>query len=541
MMIIDPVTLGDVSCTRASVKYAYDRTGTLVQVPANTLAVTYDPTDLTKAPYALLETASTNAVRNNTMQGAAAGSPGAVPTNWSIALDSGLSQQVVGTGTESGIDYIDIRIFGTPVANSSGIRFEATNGCSVSLGQQWALSAFLRMTAGSTSGCSVELNMQGRTSGLVTSSDSFATSPLSLSGASLASSRAQVSGSISDSSTAYLLPQVLIVYSAGAPLDFTLRIGLPQLEQGATATSPIRTTGAAVTRSADVIATDAGIAYSNVAITETAYSSSATYGQNALVYDPATYLMYQSLIASNTGKALSDTSSWVPTGNSVNKWQMFDQYNNTQTIQAEEVIVVVSPQSIAQGVYLGNMDASEVRVSVVDQVQGLVYQEVQSLIVSSSNSSAYNWCFKRIKKRSYAVSVLLPPFASGLVTIAIKKPGGTVKCGMCVVGALVDVGLAQYGLSREIKDYSTVNFNFDGTSNVVKRNYAKIMDVDVIIENDQIDTVIEELEGYRQKPLAWIGVAAYGSACLYGAYTSFKNVIQYPNESVMSLTIQGTV
>lgn len=291
----------------------------------------------------------------------------------------------------------------------------------------------------------------------------------------------------------------------------------------------------------EVIGSGSGLVYSNVPITETAYSSSATYAQNALVYDPATYLMYQSIIAANTGKALTDTTSWVPTNTSVNRWQVFDSYNNTQTSNAEEIIVVISPQSAAQGVYLGNVDANEVRLSVVDLSAGLVYQEVQSLIVSNSSSSFFNWCLKRIKKKSYAVSVQLPPFFNGLVTIAIKKPGGTAKCGMCVVGPIIDVGLAQYGLSREIKDYSTVNFNFDGTSNVVKRNFAKIMSVDVIIENDQIDTVIEELEEYRQKPLAWIGVAAYGSACLFGTYTSFKNVIQYPNESVMSLTIQGTV
>ena len=94
---------------------------------------------------------------------------------------------------------------------------------------------------------------------------------------------------------------------------------------------------------------------------------------------------------------------------------------------------------------------------------------------------------------------------------------------------------------RLLKDYSTVNFNFDGTSNVQKRNFAKVMDVDVLIDNAYIDSVIEALEGCRQKPVAWIGVAAYGSACLFGTYTSFKSVIQYPTQSAMSLQIQGTV
>ena len=40
---------------------------------------------------------------------------------------------------------------------------------------------------------------------------------------------------------------------------------------------------------------------------------------------------------------------------------------------------------------------------------------------------------------------------------------------------------------------------------------------------------------------AWIGTAIYGSACLFGTYTSFKNIISYPTQSNMSLQIQGTV
>jgi hypothetical protein len=314
-----------------------------------------------------------------------------------------------------------------------------------------------------------------------------------------------------------------------------------QAEQAGGPSSYIKTSGAPASRAADVIGSGPGLVYSNVPITETPYSGASTYAQNAIVYDPTTYLTYQSLIANNTGKALTDTASWTPLLKTVNRWLMFDQYNNTQTTNAEEIIVVLSPQALAQGIFLGNVDASEVRISCLDPTEGLVYQEAQNLVVSNSGSSFYNWCFKRIKRKSYVISVQLPPYANALVTIAIKKPGGTPKCGVCAIGPLVDVGLAQYGLSREIKDYSTVNFNFDGTSNVIKRNFAKVMDVDVIIDNDQIDTVLEVLEGYRQKPLVWIGTALYGATCLYGPYVSFKAVVAYPTQSTMNLQIQATV
>jgi hypothetical protein len=53
--------------------------------------------------------------------------------------------------------------------------------------------------------------------------------------------------------TAFIRSLVAITVSAGAPVDATIIFGWPQLELGAFATSPIRTTTVAVTRAADVV------------------------------------------------------------------------------------------------------------------------------------------------------------------------------------------------------------------------------------------------------------------------------------------------
>jgi hypothetical protein len=229
MIIIDPVTLGDAACTRPSPKWVHDRAGTLVEVPADTLAVTYDPSDLSKAPYALVE-------------------PGV-----------------------------------------------------------------------------------------------------------------------------------------------------------------------------DVISPSPGLIYSNVAETEPLWVAD-TYALGARVRD-ASHVVWESLVENNTAPLPTETNTYWGKVGATAPWAMFDQYNNTQTTAPEEILVVLSPRAIAQGVYLGNVDASDIRVSVVDPVEGLVYSETKSLISPTPGSSFYNWAFRRIKRANYFLTMKLPPYAAGLVTLAIRKPG----------------------------------------------------------------------------------------------------------------------
>ncbi|WP_170298783.1 phage head spike fiber domain-containing protein [Massilia eburnea] len=247
--------------SRASVKWVFDATGVMNQVAANVAAFDFDPVSLVSRGLSL-EAAATNGIRNNTMVGAVAGTPGTKPTNWFTSLAAGLSVTVVGTGAESGIDYIDFRLFGTPTTSSSGIGLEQWNGVAAAPGQSWTASAFVRRVAGAETGItSIYCTFYGFTSGGAGSTDNFIGPNLlgKLSGASLAPLRTAVVGTLADASTAYVVPQISLNHATGVPIDITLRIGLPQLEQGRAPSSPIKTSGAAVTRAADIAVSPPGI------------------------------------------------------------------------------------------------------------------------------------------------------------------------------------------------------------------------------------------------------------------------------------------
>lgn len=236
------------SVARASTGSRFDSTGTLQIAASNLGRVTYDLSTLALRGV-LLEPATTNGIRNNTMQGGAAGSPGTLPTNWSVGGGTGLTRTIVGIGTAGGLDYVDIRFAGTTSGTFTTLLMETPSIVAAANGQTWTGSAYIAIVGGSATNVSsltLVTNVLDGGGAVLTQQ----TQTLTLSAALL---RYSVTGAIATASAAYVRPLVGINYAAGMAVDITLRIALPQLEQGASASSVIRTTGSAATRAAETL------------------------------------------------------------------------------------------------------------------------------------------------------------------------------------------------------------------------------------------------------------------------------------------------
>ena len=238
--------------TRSSVGTYFDGTGTLQTAAANVPRLDYDPVT-GAAKGILLEEGRSNYIRNNTMVGAAAGSPGTLPTRWSLTTPNGLTQQIVGTGTQNGISYVDIQLSGTTnAASSTAIQQEATGAISYASGDIDTYSAYLAIVGGSTANITaLTLNSSFYDSSLSYLGELF--SGVSWIGAPTAMVRYNGSGSVANASAASVVPYVQMTYGNGAAINITLRIGLPQFEKGdINPTSVIATSGSRVTRAPDV-------------------------------------------------------------------------------------------------------------------------------------------------------------------------------------------------------------------------------------------------------------------------------------------------
>jgi hypothetical protein len=284
-------TGGSQAFTRSSAGWRFDSTGALVSTATNTLRVDHDVSTLAKRG-ALLETARTNSLRNASGGGAVVGAPGTLPTNWNTTTPlNGISGEVVAATVVDGINYLAYRVSGTAAGDANVLIGDDTSSqIAATVGQTWTHSAFLRLAAGSLAGTTVSIFVSGRGAAGVGLGDGSST-VLTPTSADLKAQPVSVTRTLANASAQYAWGTFQVYVANGWTVDLTLWIGQPQLELGATASSTIPTTSAAVTRAADVLTltpADAGALTWRVRYDDNSEATLATGVTGDYVVDPAT-------------------------------------------------------------------------------------------------------------------------------------------------------------------------------------------------------------------------------------------------------------
>lgn len=206
------------------------------------------PRFLNLANRLLIEGQRTNGFTNPRCEGASAGTPGTMPTTWSIGAALGLTTSVVGSGSEGGIDYVDVQFTGSPSSTGNLQINHITTNPAASDGQVWTYSLFSRLVGGSLTNVGnaiLALNLGTANSSV----------PYTLSTDPLITQRRSSTATAAGGTTAAIARWRCAVTN-GLAVDFTVRIGWPQIEQGAFASTPILPpvgSPGASTRGADIL------------------------------------------------------------------------------------------------------------------------------------------------------------------------------------------------------------------------------------------------------------------------------------------------
>jgi len=240
----NPADVGNMTFTRASTGYAEDASGNLVLFGSGVPRITNKGV--------LIEPAATNSIRNSTPGNGAIvgviGSGGAAGTNWGVSA-AGPTVTIVGTGTEGGLPYLDVRVAGTSSVAEIAFLFEGSSAVAAASGQTWTYSQYIRLAGGDLTNITAtqlvlyERNNVGSALGNTTVAATLTETR----------SRPYVTRTLNQATTAFVSQKLILVPVIGQPVDFTLRIFPPQMEQGSVPSSYIPTTSVAVTRPADML------------------------------------------------------------------------------------------------------------------------------------------------------------------------------------------------------------------------------------------------------------------------------------------------
>ena len=289
-----------------------------------------------------------------------------------------------------------------------------------------------------------------------------------------------------------------------------------------------------------IIMTDAIFTSSNVAEADYGvYSAGTTYALNAFVIvTTGVHKIYQSLVASNLGNAVTDITKWLDSG-STNKWNMHDRSVQSQTTNATSIANAYAIIGRCNSVGFLNMDCSSVTVSMVDSIDGTVYNKTISMVSDSGINNWYAYFTEPIVRKTDYVLTDLPAYANAAVNVTISAPAGTAKCGAVILGVFKDVGATQYGTKVGITSYDVKTQDAFGNYMVTKRGYRKTGDFTLMVPGSYTDQLQIFLANLRSTPTLYIGSDSYASTIIYGFFGDFSQTISYPTMSLCTINIQG--
>lgn len=242
----------------------------------------------------------------------------------------------------------------------------------------------------------------------------------------------------------------------------------------------------------------------------------------------------------------TDAAKWRRTGPS-NQMAAFDKQVYTKAVGVEVLTFVLQP-GFFTGLYLAGLEGEQLEITLKSASDGeLLEHWQQDLFEQAMGLFEYLYQPLRALTKFQRQDLELHPDAQLTITIR-AAPGRRVAVGQIVCGFWTtllgsgDFGGVEYGAGAEVKTYSYIETNDDGTVTIVPRNVATNITANVVVEADQLPAAFELLQRVAGKPVAFIasGLARYDYLNTFGLVSASATADTWATGSI-SLKVQGYI
>ncbi len=264
------------------------------------------------------------------------------------------------------------------------------------------------------------------------------------------------------------------------------------------------------------------------------WNPATAYLSGNLVRRDQTKKIYESLALTSTVNSVapevvvtdsSPVKLWKEVG-FLNRYKMFDYTTNQATSATNTLTVTFQKADRLDTIALSGMvNVANIKIEQIKDSTTYVLYDVANSFVQDSTTQYY----------STRVFSGIPPLYLPEVRITLTAPGGTgaLSVKYLMAGLIEQLGRLQNNVQVDATNYSKVDRDSFGNSNLVRRRSVPKITGTVLLEPSQVNRATLLRNSLNAKPALWTGVdniddIYYNSLVVVGFYKTFSFMLDNP-------------
>lgn len=277
---------------------------------------------------------------------------------------------------------------------------------------------------------------------------------------------------------------------------------------------------------------------------EIAWNSATSYTVGQVVIRTTTHRKYECQIAGvDAGLPESTPTRWLDVG-PTNKWAMFDQNRNVQTVATTSMTIEAMPGKRINSIAVVGVQASTVTISMVvgsTTVYGPIVKNMNGRLTTTWSE----YFFGAFEYTPSLVLTDLPPYSAAKIVVKLDNAAGLdVKCSAIVMGSKIYLGKTQYNASSDSLNFSKIERDEFGNSLLIPRRTVPKTNQTLWADKNNTNTLRAVRTQLNAIPALWSGLDEnydddyFEAILIYGIYKQFEINLSNPSFTEVTLELE---